>query len=58
MKAGTADPEKTTIARYGKDKHLFAETDNHETTEELLEAVFFSRGYERRTNGRFGESRM
>jgi hypothetical protein len=40
MKAGIANPQKTSIARQRHGKHVCAVTNNHATTEELLEAVF------------------
>jgi hypothetical protein len=40
MKAGIADPEKTSTATQGHVKHFSMETNNRATTEELLEAMF------------------
>jgi hypothetical protein len=36
MKAGIADPEKTSIARQWHGKHISIVTNNYVTTEELL----------------------
>jgi hypothetical protein len=43
MKAGIADPEKTSISKQRHGKHVSAVTNNNATTEGLLEAVFFMR---------------
>jgi hypothetical protein len=40
MKAGIADPEKISIARQCHCKHVSAVTNNHATTEKLLEVMF------------------
>jgi hypothetical protein len=43
MKAGTADPEKTSTARQRHEKHVSAVKNNHATTKELSEAAFVPR---------------
>jgi hypothetical protein len=40
MKAGIADPKKTTTARQRHGNYLSAVTNNHETTQELLQTMF------------------
>jgi hypothetical protein len=39
MNAGIADPEKASTAKQRHGKHFSMVTNNHATTEELLEAV-------------------
>jgi hypothetical protein len=46
MKAGIADPEKTSITKQRHGKHVSAVTNNN-TTEKLLEAVFSMRSVPR-----------
>jgi hypothetical protein len=41
MKMEIADSEKTSIARQWLGKHVSTVTNNHATTEEFFEAVFF-----------------
>jgi hypothetical protein len=43
MKAGTANPENTSIVRQRHGKTVSAVMNNHATIEELLEAVFSRR---------------
>jgi hypothetical protein len=43
MKARIVDPEKLSIARQQYSKHVSAVTNNHTTTEELLEVMFSMR---------------
>jgi hypothetical protein len=40
MKGGIVEPEKMAVARQRLDKHIFAATDTHETTDDLLETMF------------------
>jgi hypothetical protein len=55
MKAGIADTGKISIARQRRCKHSPTVTNNHATTEELLEAAFSMRSmpriYEEKNGG-------